>query len=131
MLKKIYGRMKDKESLASILDDVGADLKRISEKLDAGDRSLLEEHMTLVREMEKELEIDDEDSGLAHPEPELDPGIELVNDNTPRISRMQIDLIVAFGLRSLMEWVMGLPSLERKISVKAERWIWGSGLHSI
>jgi len=26
--------------------------------------------------------------------PELDPSVELVNDNTPQLSRMQIDLLV-------------------------------------
>ncbi|NIP92160.1 MAG: DUF1552 domain-containing protein, partial [Akkermansiaceae bacterium] len=31
---------------------------------------------------------------LVHPEPELDPNIELTNDNTPELSRMQIDLLV-------------------------------------
>lgn len=94
MLKKLYGRMEDKKSLASILDDVGDDLKRVSTKLDAADRSLLEEHMTLVREMERELQVVDDIADEAHPEPELDPGIELINDNTPAISRMQIDLLV-------------------------------------
>jgi hypothetical protein len=31
---------------------------------------------------------------MGHPMPELDPSIELVNDNTPEISRMQINLLV-------------------------------------
>jgi hypothetical protein len=31
---------------------------------------------------------------VEHPMPELDPGIELVNDNTPQISRMQLNLLV-------------------------------------
>ena len=35
-----------------------------------------------------------EGSALDHPEPDIDPEIELVNDNTPKISRMQIDLMV-------------------------------------
>lgn len=94
MLQKMYGRMQDKKSLVSILDDVGEDLKRVSRSLGAGDRALLEEHMTLVREMERALQAEDEEPGLRHPEPALDPGIELVNDNTPKISRMQIDLLV-------------------------------------
>ncbi len=94
MLQKLYGQTKDRESLMSILDGVGDELKTVAANLGKEDRALLEEHMTLVREMEKELETVDENSDLQHPEPELDPGIELVNDNTPRISRMQIDLLV-------------------------------------
>lgn len=95
MLGKLYGQMKDKASVVSILDDVGEDLKRISTRLSAEDRALLDQHMTLVRELERELETTGSgNAGLDHPEPELDPNIELVNDNTPQISRMQIDLLV-------------------------------------
>lgn len=94
MLGKLYGRMKDKESLTSIIDGVRDDLAKVSKKLGAEDRARLEEHLTLVREMEAELQRGDEDLNLTHPVPEIDPDIELVNDNTPRLSRMQIDLLV-------------------------------------
>ncbi|MEM7386629.1 MAG: DUF1552 domain-containing protein [Verrucomicrobiota bacterium] len=93
MLGKLYGQMKDKESLVSILDDVSDDLRRVSSRLSSEDRSMLDQHLTLVREMEQELQ-SGSDAELAHPEPELDPDIELVNDNTPRLSRMQTDLLV-------------------------------------
>ncbi len=94
MLARLYGRRKDKESLSSIIDGVRDDLKKISGTLGAEDRARLEEHLTLVREMEMELRREDNSTDLAHPVPEIDPDIELVNDNTPRISRMQIDLLV-------------------------------------
>lgn len=94
MLARLYGRQKDKESLTSIIDGVRDDLKIISGALGAEDRTRLEEHLTLVREMEVELQREDDSPDLAHPVPEIDPDIELVNDNTPRISRMQIDLLV-------------------------------------
>ncbi len=93
MFEKLYGQMKDKESLVSILDDVGSDLKKVSSKLSARDKQLLEQHMTLVRSLEQELKTP-HDANLAHKMPPLDPGIELVNDNTPQLSRMQIDLLV-------------------------------------
>ncbi len=94
MLGRLYGRMKDRESIASIVDGVREDLVRVSKNLGAEDRALLEEHLTLVREMEIELARVNEESELAHPVPDIDPDIELVNDNTPQISRMQIDLLV-------------------------------------
>ncbi|NNE92491.1 MAG: DUF1552 domain-containing protein [Verrucomicrobiales bacterium] len=95
MLTKLYGQMKDKESLSSILDVVGEDLKRVSKNLGNEDKALLEKHLTLVRELETELQReDDSDDELNHPVPEIDPNIELVNANTPQISRMQIDLMV-------------------------------------
>ena len=93
MFEKLYGQMKDKDSLVSILDDVSADLKRVSAKLSARDKQMLEQHMTLVRSLEEELKTP-HDANLAHKMPPLDPGIELVNDNTPQLSRMQIDLLV-------------------------------------
>ncbi|TLD71580.1 DUF1552 domain-containing protein [Phragmitibacter flavus] len=93
MFSKLYGQMKDKDSLVSILDDVSADLKRVSAKLSERDRAMLDEHLTLVRNLEKELQTP-VDQNLSHPMPDLDPGIELVNDNTPEISHMQIDLLV-------------------------------------
>ena len=93
MFEKIYGQMKDKDSLVSILDDVRDDLKRVSAKLSERDKAMLDQHVTLVRTLEQELK-NPVETKLAHPMPELDPGIELVNDNTPQISRMQIDLLV-------------------------------------
>jgi hypothetical protein len=93
MFEKLYGQMKDKDSLVSILDDVRDDLKRVSAKLSARDKAMLEQHVTLVRSLEQELQ-NPVETNLAHPMPDLDPGIELVNDNTPELSRMQIDLLV-------------------------------------
>lgn len=94
MLGKLYGRLKDRESLVSIVDGVREDLLSVAKKLGAEDRARLEEHLALVREMEVELSQANEQTELAHPVPDIDPDIELVNDNTPRISRMQIDLLV-------------------------------------
>ncbi len=95
MLGKLYGKMKDKESLVSIIDVVREDLQRVSKNLGAEDKVLLDQHLTLVREMETELKREDKgDAELAHAVPEIDPNVELVNANTPVISRMQIDLMV-------------------------------------
>ena len=94
MFGKLYGKMKDRDSLASILDDVSDDLKRVSSKLSARDKALLDQHVTLVRNLEQELKSTEADAKQQHPMPELDPSVELVNDNTPQISRMQIDLLV-------------------------------------
>ena len=56
--------MKDRESLISVLDDVRDDLKRVSAKLSARDKALLEQHVTLVRELEQELQKPDADAAL-------------------------------------------------------------------
>jgi hypothetical protein len=94
MFGKLYGKMKDRDNLVSILDDVRDDLTRVSAKLSARDKALLDQHVTIVRNLEQELQHNDADAKMAHPMPELDPSVELVNDNTPQISRMQIDLLV-------------------------------------
>ena len=94
MLEKLYGSMKDKATVAGILDDVSDELKQVLKHISTEDRALLDEHLALVRDMEKELERTESNGDMPHPEPELDPDIELVNDNTPEISKMQIDLLV-------------------------------------
>lgn len=94
MLDKLYGQSKDRETYASILDSLGSDLQRVAKDLSSEDRTLLDQHMSLVRDLEKEMKAAAVSGELLHPEPELDPNIELVNDNTPQIARMQMDLLV-------------------------------------
>jgi hypothetical protein len=93
MLGKLYGRMKDQESLKSILDDLGDDLRKVGSKISAEDRQILDEHATFVREMEQELK-ENSKLDLGHAVPELEPGVKEQNDNIPKISKMQIDLLV-------------------------------------
>jgi hypothetical protein len=93
MFNKLYGRMKDREALKSILDDVRTDLKKVEGAVGAEDRRLLEEHATFVREMERELRTA-KDLPAGHAVPALEPGIREENDNIPKISKMQIDLMV-------------------------------------
>jgi Protein of unknown function (DUF1552) len=92
MFNKLYGRMKDKESLRSILDDLQSDLEKLRSKIASEDRHLLEEQATFVREMEQELRSSGDEVG--HAVPQLELGVKEENDNIPRISKMQIDLMV-------------------------------------
>jgi hypothetical protein len=93
MFQKLYGRMKDQESLRSILDDLEVDFKKINAAVSAEDRQLLDEHTTLVRELEQELRQSNE-SDVGHAVPKLEPGVKTENDNMPRITKMQIELMV-------------------------------------
>ena len=92
MFNKLYGRLKDQESLRSILDDLQDDLKKVGSTLPMEDRQLLDEHATFVRELEQELKSGD--PSVEHAVPELEPGVKEENDNMPRLSKMQIDLMV-------------------------------------
>ena len=94
MFRKLYGGSKDRKSVASVLDQVRDDLRSVSTRLSGDDRALLEEHLQYVHQLESDIAAAESQSELVHPEPDIDPEIELVNDNTPEISRMQIDLMV-------------------------------------
>ncbi len=94
MYHKLYGQLKDKESLQSVLDDVQSDLKKIRKMISAEDRQMLEQHETLVRQMEKDLK-EGEKKKLVAPAPTLDTGVSASqNDEVPHLSRMQVDLLI-------------------------------------
>jgi hypothetical protein len=92
MFGKLYGQMKDRQSLVSILDELQEDLKTVRANVSAQDRQLLEEHETFVPEMEAELK--DSSKIIMHDVPELEPGIREDNDNMPTLSKMNIELMV-------------------------------------
>jgi hypothetical protein len=93
MYEKLYGQLKDKESLQGILDDVRNDLKKVRKLISADDRRLLDEHENLVRQMEKEI-VESSRQKLRVAPPALEDGVADQNDNVPRLSRMQIDILV-------------------------------------
>jgi hypothetical protein len=130
MFQKLYGGAEQRETVASVLDYVRADLQRVSRRLSPEDRALLEEHMQQVRQLELDIAAAAQQTELSHPEPEIDPNIELVNDNTPAISRMQIDLLV----NALANDMTRVASLQYMRSVGQARMRWldvQEGHHSL
>jgi hypothetical protein len=93
MFKKLYGAEKDKQTIASVLDDVREDLKKLREKASAEDKKLLEEHEAFVRDMEKELTVAPK-AKAAPPPPAPDAALKEENDLIPKLSKQQIDLMV-------------------------------------
>jgi Protein of unknown function (DUF1552) len=93
MFAKLYGRINDQQNLGSILDDLQGDLGRVASAVSAEDRRLLSEHAAFVREMEQDLRANGE-AAVGHAIPQLDPGVRNENDNMPRTTRMQVDLLV-------------------------------------
>ena len=93
MFHRLYGQMKDRESMRSVLDELREDLATVSSALPAEDRRILEEHAALVRGFEKEMA--SHHAEVAHAVPVLEQGIVEQNDQMPKISRMQIELVVA------------------------------------
>lgn len=92
MFAKLYGRTKDRETLASVMDDVKDDLKKIGGAVSAQDKRLLDEHAAFVREMEQELKAAAKEAG--HAVPVVTPGLKKDNDDMPRVTKAQIDLLV-------------------------------------
>jgi len=92
MFNKLYGQRKDEESIKSILDELQADLAKVSSRVSASDRKLLDEHQALVRDFERQL--NSATSETSHAVPELDPNVEDNNDNIPKLTRMQMDMMV-------------------------------------
>jgi hypothetical protein len=93
MFARLYGETKDRESLQSVLDEVREDLARVAAAVPAEDRRILEEHAALVRGLERDLAA--RRPALAHAVPVLEQGVIEQNDQMPRISRMQIELLVS------------------------------------
>jgi hypothetical protein len=103
MFNKLYGQAKNRKLMASVLDGLMDDFQKIETLVSTEDRAILQEHVAMVREVEKELQADalqssatDEESVAAssHAVPELSPNVQRQNDNMPQLSRMQLDLMV-------------------------------------
>ena len=98
MFDKLYGQAKNRQLLASVLDGVNADLSKIENLISVQDRRLLQEHLAMVRKVEKELQSElsrkAKQPAVGHAVPKLAPNVEDVNDNIPQITSMQIELLV-------------------------------------
>lgn len=97
MFSKLYGETKNRELLASVLDDLTAEFKSIEKMISVEDRRILQDHVEMVRQVEKELQTELSMKGqqqVGHAIPELPPNVEEVNDNMPQITKMQIELLV-------------------------------------
>ncbi|MDC0307973.1 MAG: DUF1552 domain-containing protein [Planctomycetaceae bacterium] len=93
MFSKLYGQLKDRDSLKSILDELQTDLGKIRNLVSVEDRKLLDEQASFVRDMERELQHENP-AEVGHAVPKLELGVQDTNDNMPKISKMQIDLMI-------------------------------------
>jgi hypothetical protein len=60
MFDKLYGQTKNRELLGSVLDDLVADFKRVEQMVSVEDRRILQSHLEMVRELEQELQMENE-----------------------------------------------------------------------
>ena len=98
MFDKLYGQTKNRAMLASVLDDLTEDFHKVEQMISIEDRRMLQDHVAMVREIEKELqaeiELQSRKKNIGHAVPKLAPNVEEQNDNIPQITRMQMDLMV-------------------------------------
>lgn len=94
MLAKLYGDARDRQALGGMLDAVADDFARVRDLVGEEDRRLLDEHAAMVRDMERQIVADTAAAELDHATPELEPGVVESDDNLPKTSRMQIELMV-------------------------------------
>ncbi len=96
MFDKLYGQAKNRELLASVLDDLTDDFRTLEKMVSVEDRHLLQQHQALVRKVEQDLQVElaAKSDAIGHAVPELPPNVEDQNDNMPQITRMQIELLV-------------------------------------
>lgn len=98
MFDKLYGQTKNRQLLASVLDELSEDFSKVQKMVSSEDRRILDEHLEMVRSVELELKAElahkGEEKAAGHLVPKLPPNIDEENDNMPQISRMQIELLV-------------------------------------
>ncbi|MFG0262521.1 MAG: DUF1552 domain-containing protein [Novipirellula sp. JB048] len=98
MFDRLYGQSKNRELLASVLDDLSEDFRRVESMISSEDRRILQEHVAMVRSVEKELQTELEESrkkaDVGHAIPTMPPNVDTQNDNMPQIAKMQIELLV-------------------------------------
>ena len=134
MFDKLYGKAKNRKVLASVLDGLADDFRRLEALISAEDRRILQEHLELVRQVEKDLQSEAastaKQSGVGHAVPSLPPNVEDENDNMPQITRMQTELLV----NSLVADFARVASLQITNSVGQPRMKWldiDEGHHSL
>lgn len=97
MFDKLYGQVRNREIIASVLDGLSDDFQRLEKMIGSEDREILKKHTALIRQVEKELQTEQQLASkrpVGHAVPELPANVKDHNDNMPTITRMQMDLLV-------------------------------------
>ncbi|XZE45028.1 DUF1552 domain-containing protein [Pirellulaceae bacterium SH467] len=99
MFDKLYGQTKNRELLASVLDELTSDFQKVQQLVSTEDRRLLNDHLDMVRELEVELKTElaqaTKVDKVGHAVPSLPANVEEVNNNIPQICKMQMDMLVS------------------------------------
>tara|TARA_R110002049_G_scaffold47902_3_gene138516 strand:+ start:33205 stop:34542 length:1338 start_codon:yes stop_codon:yes gene_type:complete len=134
MFDKLYGQKQNRKMLASVLDDLTDDLKKIQQTVGMEDRQILQQHLSMVRRVELDLQTElaapKRDKQTAADIPKLPPNVAEDDDNMPQISKMQIEMVV----NSMAADFTRIASIQMTKSVGNARMRWldiDEGHHSI
>lgn len=94
LFDKLYGQMKESESMVSVLDGLRSDLSTVARAVDVKDRALLDQHTTALRELERNMK-EQQATGTLRVPASPAVGVMIVNDNIPVITKLQTDLLVS------------------------------------
>lgn len=93
MFEKMYGEVKDRENLTSVLGLVQQEIQRTKSSVDSRDLRLLETQQSLVQKYDQQLKQTQQVDYAVEPV-QLPSNVAEKNDNMPELSKMQIDLLV-------------------------------------
>ena len=119
MYQKLYGNLRDKAALQSVLGTLQEDFKKLGDRISPADRALLEQNAKFVAELDAELAADQGKKYRAQP-PALESGVTNQNDNLPELSRMQMELLI----NSFVNDFARLATLQFTKSVGGARMNW-------
>jgi hypothetical protein len=125
MFDKLYGQAKNRQLLASVLDELSEDFSKVQQMVSSEDRRILDEHLEMVRTVELELKAElahqDEEKTAGHAVPKLPANVDEDNDNMPQISRMQIELLVNSFLADFAR--IATVQITRSVGNARMRWL--------
>ena len=93
MFDKMYGKMKDRENLLSVLGELQKEIEKSKTVVDPRDLKLLESHNGFVQQMDNDLRNANQSNYNVDPF-KLPNNVANVNDNMPELAKMQMDLLV-------------------------------------
>ena len=93
MFDKMYGQVKDRENLLSVLDLIKRDINRFDGDVDPRDRHLLEANRGFLKRTQSDLQSLSVEKSSVIPV-DLPADVALRNDNMPELAKMQMDLLV-------------------------------------
>lgn len=93
MFDKMYGKMKDRENLLSVLGLIQEDISNTKTVVAPEDLKLLDSHQRLVQKMGAELKNSNQTNYNVRPL-DLPKNVIDSNDNMPELAKMQIELLV-------------------------------------